>query len=102
HAATTHIYDLSLHDALPIFTNNKPNGDPCGTKTKDPITGATRICKFCKGGACDYGDPNAPASKPCNTLFASGTRAFWECTVDNVDRKSTRLNSSHQIISYAV
>src|SRR5215216_7798674 len=55
--ATTEIYTLSLHDALPIS-----------------LTGR---------------DPLEPAPPACSR---SGQR----------DRKSTRLNSSHQIISYAV
>src|SRR5207342_3799648 len=53
--ATTEIYTLSLHDALPILPNSAGN---------------------CKGP----GDNRAP----------------WQ------DRKSTRLNSSHVKISYAV
>src|SRR5438552_18434199 len=49
---------------------------------------------------------------PYTTLFRSHTRHFSfaenigqsDCSVpdDGIDRKSTRLNSSHQIISYAV
>src|SRR5260364_457993 len=54
--ATTEIYTLSLHDALPIS--------------------CARADRSWAGGKCD-----APNGR---------------------DRKSTRLNSSHQIISYAV
>src|SRR3989337_3512140 len=54
--ATTEIYTLSLHDALPICDPRR--GGPC------------RGCRWCPG--------------PCR------------------DRKSTRLNSSHGSISYAV
>src|SRR5437879_9810699 len=61
--ATTHIYTLSLHDALPIF-------DEAGK----PRTGA---------GGRD--DPHR-----------CGLHGNAE------DRKSTRLNSSHRCISYAV
>src|SRR5258708_14878014 len=69
--ATTEIYTLSLHDALPIC--NVPGG-----------VGKRFL------------------------LFASGVKIF--CRRENrsrpdrrlQDRKSTRLNSSHQIISYAV
>src|SRR5438552_7506561 len=54
---------------------------------------------------------------PYTTLFRSHSDRFWIARVDDdvvglsvlgyppvrgVDRKSTRLNSSHQIISYAV
>src|SRR5258708_36390138 len=58
--ATTEIYTLSLHDALPI----------------------------CRVGA---------GAEAC--AGRSGRSVGW---VSDVDRKSTRLNSSHQIISYAV
>src|SRR5215216_7234012 len=56
--ATTEIYTLSLHDALPI-------------------------CRRC--------------SAPTRWQSSRGARAR-----SPPDRKSTRLNSSHQIISYAV
>src|SRR6266496_5596271 len=55
--ATTEIYTLSLHDALPI--------SPCAYSQRDRIAGRA-------------------------------TEAHWR------DRKSTRLNSSHVEISYAV
>src|SRR2546429_7038184 len=66
--ATTEIYTLSLHDALPI--------SPHGT------VGASRA----------DGDLHASpaAGRPARSGRASG------------DRKSTRLNSSHGYISYAV
>src|SRR5262245_66378155 len=60
--ATTEIYTLSLHDALPIFAV--------------AWTGTARGLDGARGGAA------VPA--------------------DRVDRKSTRLNSSHLGISYAV
>src|SRR5438034_1459673 len=59
--ATTEIYTLSLHDALPIsFT--------CSLLVED------RIAKITLTGGCGV----------------------------QLDRKSTRLNSSHTVISYAV
>src|SRR6266568_5825498 len=62
--ATTEIYTLSLHDALPI-----PD-------------------RLCLGGALS-----------CN---AHGRGLTLPPIVGQVDRKSTRLNSSHSSISYAV
>src|SRR5258708_40241838 len=59
--ATTEIYTLSLHDALPISTLARP------AKLRTP--------------------------EQHDRARARGVRR---------DRKSTRLNSSHQIISYAV
>src|SRR5438552_17043646 len=68
--ATTEIYTLSLHDALPISTSND--------------IGEFRI----------FGLPPGRYY-----LSASSRRSL---APDRRDRKSTRLNSSHQIISYAV
>src|SRR5689334_24668144 len=59
--ATTEIYTLSLHDALPI------------------LPGERSLCAVC-------------ADRVERNLLAIGHR----------DRKSTRLNSSHSSISYAV
>src|SRR6266513_5626229 len=61
--ATTEIYTLSLHDALPI-----------GTPTVERMP---------------FSRANSPAS-PATSVQSS------------IDRKSTRLNSSHVSISYAV
>src|SRR5438477_2092996 len=65
-AATTEIYTLSLHDAL-------------------PISESSRSWASTRGG-------NKP-SKSRMAVASSGTSG---------DRKSTRLNSSHMSISYAV
>src|SRR2546422_4579104 len=68
--ATTEIYTLSLHDALPIL-----------------------ICS----AACRTAPESAAA--------ASRSAACWSgvmCVKGRRDRKSTRLNSSHGYISYAV
>src|SRR3712207_8652817 len=66
--ATTEIYTLSLHDALPIF--------PSRVKVAEP----SRLLQ--------------PAPLP----FSSVGRVYLPL----LDRKSTRLNSSHANISYAV
>src|SRR5690349_24791715 len=66
--ATTEIYTLSLHDALPIF---KPQVD-------------------------QFIFPNGKRI----TLLARGRLVNLGCATG--DRKSTRLNSSHVEISYAV
>src|SRR5256885_6632617 len=65
--ATTEIYTLSLHDALPIFRISKSL--PCQVD----------------------GSPQSS----CSSIMAS--KHFR-----SADRKSTRLNSSHLVISYAV
>src|SRR5258708_26764014 len=77
--ATTEIYTLSLHDALPILWHAKPFR---ASVENDP---AFEIREFTEV-------EHAEAS----TLQIG----FHGRLI--IDRKSTRLNSSHQIISYAV
>src|SRR5256885_13195334 len=44
-----------------------------------------------------------PAPSPASTHFQPAGRSVRpRCTTDEEDRKSTRLNSSHLVISYAV
>src|SRR5256885_12152160 len=74
--ATTEIYTLSLHDALPI---SRESG-----RDLRAHSGLRRIC--CQGGF------RRPA-RPFRLRQDAGGRR---------DRKSTRLNSSHLVISYAV
>src|SRR3712207_6857480 len=69
--ATTEIYTLSLHDALPISRQRRRRGLGVGGR-----------------GAGRGDDPPAGAARD-----RAGGRG---------DRKSTRLNSSHANISYAV
>src|SRR3712207_6953946 len=80
--ATTEIYTLSLHDALPI---SSPATEPTAlghSNTSAPISAVTR--------AASGNQASAPSRTP--TLPARVSK----------DRKSTRLNSSHANISYAV
>src|SRR5204863_7459067 len=71
---TTEIYTLSLHDALPIYRPH-PNGRP---ERSRPVPA---------GGSAEDGDAGG---EPVQEVPAAE------------DRKSTRLNSSHVEISYAV
>src|SRR2546421_9505710 len=72
--ATTEIYTLSLHDALPIsLVTSRAAGMRCDMKT-------------CAA------QPTSSRTVSARTVRC-GTRT---------DRKSTRLNSSHDQISYAV
>src|SRR2546426_3527492 len=67
--ATTEIYTLSLHDALPILSR-----DPVGRE----------------------GEPRGLGAHTAEVIRAKHRRQLAQ------DRKSTRLNSSHLVISYAV
>src|SRR5260221_4470309 len=85
--ATTEIYTLSLHDALPIYgvsftmlrgipSKRTATGEVCQLSTIMKNLGHQRI----------------------NLLKVDIEGAEYEL----IDRKSTRLNSSHTVISYAV
>src|SRR2546430_8589541 len=73
--ATTEIYTLSLHDALPISTRWAACAVICPPLSPSPIRAACH-----RLGRTIGTTPSCPPS----------------------DRKSTRLNSSHSQISYAV
>src|SRR3712207_9585072 len=73
--ATTEIYTLSLHDALPICALGPEDADARGDDR----------------GADPHRDRAVPAG-----------RAVGRGGLLRQDRKSTRLNSSHANISYAV
>src|SRR5690242_21574201 len=78
--ATTEIYTLSLHDALPISAG--PHHRPCA-------------------GMPDNRTSLPPAAGPFH-LRAAGPQEQSPLHAPTEDRKSTRLNSSHMSISYAV
>src|SRR5258708_36057205 len=71
--ATTEIYSLSLHDALPIL--------------QDQLLRLRLV---------------QSVERLASLLEAAAKRELSYSDFQQRDRKSTRLNSSHQIISYAV
>src|SRR3712207_7993748 len=82
--ATTEIYTLSLHDALPIsrlLRGERPKGD----EMRRLVAGAAAAAALAATAA-------AGAATVGIAIVGDGFR----------DRKSTRLNSSHANISYAV
>src|SRR5207244_13053680 len=92
--APTHTYTLSLHDALPISARR-------GTNAHDwegLIYGRSVVNSLRPPSRCRLYWPEPGFPRTGSTLRL----AHWSFTVDELDRKSTRLNSSHQIISYAV
>src|SRR3712207_8358986 len=78
--ATTEIYTLPLHDALPICRERHPAGGLLALRGAGPVAGGQR-----EHPVPDPGDHRDDAGVPAPE-----------------DRKSTRLNSSHANISYAV
>src|SRR2546426_6921863 len=76
--ATTEIYTLSLHDALPISLAPDPDAFGRGSPADQPGDPARRAVD--RHALCPGRADHRPAR----------------------DRKSTRLNSSHLVISYAV
>src|SRR3712207_8204387 len=110
--ATTEIYTLSLHDALPIYIDTSGT---FGTRNHNVLT-ATNI----SGGRQGWDITNINVDSAINN---SQTEAVFKFQTSNdnyypnafafitgikspsiviSDRKSTRLNSSHANISYAV
>src|SRR5436305_5089783 len=81
--ATTVIYTLSLHDALPIYQFVDQARFQNMVKQNELLEWATVFDN-------SYGTPRTPVE----AALSSGQ--------DVLDRKSTRLNSSHVRISYAV
>src|SRR5205807_10006709 len=83
--APTHIYTLSLHDALPISAS-------------DTATEFRRIatwfstCAFCR----------IRITSRSSGTSQDGILRSQSTLSPSRDRKSTRLNSSHLVISYAV
>src|SRR5207302_11511880 len=87
----TQIYTLSLHDALPISTCRSPRA------ISSPLSAE---------GASTSSPPTRPTSRRpisrCSHRTFAITSHTSPSTAERTDRKSTRLNSSHVKISYAV
>src|SRR5690606_40625310 len=92
HTAPPALYTLSLHDALPICRRSGPPVDR-------PVEGDRPRAEGCGArGRVDHRRPPG-AQLPAQRFEPSrggGSRG------STADRKSTRLNSSHVKISYAV
>src|SRR5690606_41321415 len=83
--ATTEIYTLSLHDALPISGNRLQVF--VNRMTRNPYSGALAGTVF-------------TTALQSSSIVSILTLSFVNAGL--LDRKSTRLNSSHVKISYAV
>src|SRR5205807_10287942 len=87
-SAPTQIYTLSLHDALPI------SGGNIGRVAQDPNSLRGKILRLRDDGSVPPDNPFVGRAGYRPEIYTLGHR--------NTDRKSTRLNSSHLVISYAV
>src|SRR5699024_12129048 len=86
---TTAFYPISLHDALPI----------CLCNTFEPISVTPEVANYSEAVVVHMNQLMASHGNHCVPLWHSYTyRAYSSFR----DRKSTRLNSSHVSISYAV
>src|SRR2546426_8111203 len=74
--ATTEIYTLSLHDALPIYHHH--------ARPREPLRSVDDVL----GNSADHRNERGERDRRNHKVVG--------------DRKSTRLNSSHLVISYAV
>src|SRR5256885_13130675 len=82
--ATTEIYTLSLHDALPIYADFGGR-----SRTETELLEMLPTLRALRHARAQVGRWMRPRRQPVEWLFRP-------------DRKSTRLNSSHLVISYAV
>src|SRR2546427_7434745 len=107
--ATTEIYTLSLHDALPICRRAGAGsgaaraGDGGGAARGHAPVGGRDRCE--SGGGMVAPGPRGAARGgllPRRGGTARERRAVRVRGRPRLDRKSTRLNSSHSQISYAV
>src|SRR5207247_10810339 len=82
-------YPTSLHDALPIL------------RMRSARSAATSGCRRRFFSASLFPDPDSPCEFWARS-HPSGLPSCATATTSSLDRKSTRLNSSHEWISYAV
>src|SRR5206468_12692891 len=96
--ATTGLYTLSLHDALPISASTS-------VLTGGPFTTGRVLSADCRNTR--RGGGRGAGGRSGSAVGGSGGGASGSATgrggaTGGLDRKSTRLNSSHDQISYAV
>src|SRR5699024_12776398 len=84
--ANTEIYSLSLHDALPICTQMNVSANTIFITANDQSNLGVRLKSF----------------QTIDNVTAHLFQSLSPVDVGTKDRKSTRLNSSHVSISYAV
>src|SRR5205807_3868511 len=98
---TSDLYPLSLHDALPIFIRDVGRAPgQCGQRGCSGHRLATELALTAPLSAAGLrSGSRTPAIRRTTTPAAASRPAPGPPASD---RKSTRLNSSHLVISYAV
>src|SRR5207253_10774719 len=99
HPSTTQIYTLSLHDALPIFgrcTESEPASHISFAAFRMPRSFFSVRLSSC------LPQNVAPRSRQIRKAWSKEITTSSNPWNSERDRKSTRLNSSHVAISYAV
>src|SRR5690606_40839846 len=101
-AASAHRRPLSLHDALPIWGGSGalyPQSAIAGLNSlpRSHRFGVRSLQVALRAGSCATG-PREPRQVRKEAAVSESSRVPRGC----LDRKSTRLNSSHVKISYAV
>src|SRR5688500_19404902 len=91
----THLHLLSLHYALPIFVAKFGRSLP-------PAKSFHQAAPICETGGINAESQNRPATSHRTMSDASDRMLVLRRLDIFKDRKSTRLNSSHLVISYAV
>src|SRR5205807_10269010 len=92
---TTDIYTLSLHDALPIFVLEDQTTVHISDAKAHPSFQNARVVRMTNARTV----LGVPMMREEGVI---GGMVLARYTVRPLDRKSTRLNSSHLVISYAV
>src|SRR5699024_12461589 len=101
-AASTQTYSLSLHDALPIFALVQPDG---GIIKDVHDTRQARAHLACEADALRLAAGERLGAAIQREVIEAHVHEESQSIADflhDLDRKSTRLNSSHVSISYAV
>src|SRR5690606_41174185 len=98
HPSTTDISTLSLHDALPISGIRGATAQIL----KEGLEGMIRNPKYAAAAEIAAGAGAGAAMEVAESAGVGEAGQALSGLVGGIDRKSTRLNSSHVKISYAV
>src|SRR5690242_21574645 len=96
---TPRIYCLSLHDALPILSSSRSPLSVTLLGMLDEYSFLDSLMARARASAWDTGGGLAERAVRFQRVASSRVMSSGPCSLD---RKSTRLNSSHMSISYAV